>query len=141
MVMGANIGTTITNTLVSIGHIGRSAEFRRAFAAATVHDFFNIIVVGAAPAHELTTSDSSPAPPLLLTAAILRFGGAEYKSPIKVAVKAVYRLIRGALDGVGLEGKALGVCMLILGLALVFLCLRQITGNMRECSPDASRRR
>jgi len=45
MIMGANIGTTITNIIVSIGHINRSNEFKRAFAAATVHDFFNVIAV------------------------------------------------------------------------------------------------
>jgi len=45
MIMGANIGTTITNTIVSLGHISRKKEFRRAFAAATVHDFFNVIAV------------------------------------------------------------------------------------------------
>ncbi len=45
MIMGANIGTTITNMIVSIGHINRSNEFRRAFAAATVHDFFNVLAV------------------------------------------------------------------------------------------------
>ena len=45
MIMGANIGTTITNMIVSIGHINRSNEFRRAFAAATVHDFFNVMAV------------------------------------------------------------------------------------------------
>lgn len=45
MVMGANIGTSVTNTLVSLGHISHRREFRRAFAAATVHDFFNILAV------------------------------------------------------------------------------------------------
>jgi len=45
MIMGANIGTTITNTIVSLGHVGRKKEFRRAFAAATVHDFFNLMAV------------------------------------------------------------------------------------------------
>jgi sodium-dependent phosphate cotransporter len=45
IVMGANIGTTITNTMVSLVHINRSAEFRRAFAASTVHDMFNICTV------------------------------------------------------------------------------------------------
>lgn len=43
MVMGANMGTTVTNTLVSLGHIGRPDEFKRAFAAATVHDWFNLL--------------------------------------------------------------------------------------------------
>ena len=42
MVMGANIGTTITNTIVSLGHVGDDDEFERAFAAATIHDFFNL---------------------------------------------------------------------------------------------------
>jgi len=45
IVMGANIGTSVTNTLVSLGHIGRGREFERAFAASTVHDFFNILAV------------------------------------------------------------------------------------------------
>ena len=45
MVMGANIGTTITNTIVALGHIRRRKSFRRAFAAATVHDFFNLLAV------------------------------------------------------------------------------------------------
>jgi sodium-dependent phosphate cotransporter len=45
MIMGANIGTTVTNTIVSMGHINRGNEFRRAFAASTVHDFFNILAV------------------------------------------------------------------------------------------------
>ena len=43
IIMGANIGTTTTNTIVAIGHVTRPAEFERAFAASTVHDFFNIL--------------------------------------------------------------------------------------------------
>ncbi len=45
MVMGANIGTSITNTLVSLGHVREKKEFARAFSAATVHDFFNLFSV------------------------------------------------------------------------------------------------
>lgn len=45
MVMGANIGTTVTNTLVSLGHMRCKEEFRRAFASATIHDFFNLLAV------------------------------------------------------------------------------------------------
>ena len=45
MIMGANIGTAVTNTLVSMAHITRPQEFRRAFAAATVHDLFNFLAV------------------------------------------------------------------------------------------------
>merc|ERR1719322_242341 len=41
MVMGANIATSITNTLVSVGQIGDRESFGRAFACAVVHDMFN----------------------------------------------------------------------------------------------------
>lgn len=45
MVMGANIGTTVTNTLVAMGSVVRTDEFRRSLEAATVHDFFNFTCV------------------------------------------------------------------------------------------------
>jgi sodium-dependent phosphate cotransporter len=45
MVMGANIGTTITSTIVAMGHIANRNEFRKAIVAATMHDLFNIMVV------------------------------------------------------------------------------------------------
>jgi sodium-dependent phosphate cotransporter len=43
MIIGANIGTSVTNTLVSFGHVTRGAEFERAFSGAVVHDIFNIM--------------------------------------------------------------------------------------------------
>ncbi|WP_236675991.1 Na/Pi symporter [Chryseolinea lacunae] len=43
IIMGANIGTTITSTIVSLGFINKRKEFRRAVAAGTYHDFFNIL--------------------------------------------------------------------------------------------------
>jgi sodium-dependent phosphate cotransporter len=45
MVMGANIGTTVTNTLVSLGHIARKDSFKRAYSASVVHDVFNLMAV------------------------------------------------------------------------------------------------
>ncbi len=45
IIMGANIGTTITSTIVSLGFISKRKEFRRAVAAGTYHDFFNILTV------------------------------------------------------------------------------------------------
>ncbi|KAK3241739.1 hypothetical protein CYMTET_48524 [Cymbomonas tetramitiformis] len=45
MIMGANIGTSVTNTLVAIGHFASPAELRRGFAGATVHDCFNLLNV------------------------------------------------------------------------------------------------
>lgn len=45
IVMGANIGTSVTNTIVAVMQAGDRNEFRRAFAGATVHDFFNWLSV------------------------------------------------------------------------------------------------
>ena len=41
IVMGANIGTTVTNLLVALTQAADRTVFRRAFAGATVHDIFN----------------------------------------------------------------------------------------------------
>ena len=44
-IMGANIGTSVTNTIVALGHIVNKNEFKRAFSASIVHDFFNVLSV------------------------------------------------------------------------------------------------
>merc|ERR1719473_1619520 len=45
IIMGANIGTSVTNTIVSHVHITDRDEFRRGFQGATVHDAFNFCTV------------------------------------------------------------------------------------------------
>lgn len=45
MIMGSNIGTSITNGIVSLGYVGSKEDFKRAFAASTVLDLFNLIAV------------------------------------------------------------------------------------------------
>ncbi|KAK7162035.1 hypothetical protein R3I94_004632 [Phoxinus phoxinus] len=45
IIMGTNIGTSVTNTLVAMTQVGDRNTFRRAFAGATVHDFFNWLSV------------------------------------------------------------------------------------------------
>ncbi|CAH3154355.1 unnamed protein product, partial [Porites lobata] len=45
IVMGANIGTSVTNTIVSLAEAAERNEFRRAFAGAVVHDIFNWLSV------------------------------------------------------------------------------------------------
>jgi solute carrier family 34 (sodium-dependent phosphate cotransporter) len=45
LIMGANVGTSVTSTIVALGQSGNRNEFRRAFAAATVHDMFNFLNV------------------------------------------------------------------------------------------------
>ncbi len=45
IIMGANIGTTITSTIVALGFISKKKEFKRAVEAGTYHAFFNILTV------------------------------------------------------------------------------------------------
>ncbi|MEX2512122.1 MAG: Na/Pi symporter [Cyclobacteriaceae bacterium] len=45
LILGANIGTTLTSTLVAFGYIMKKRAFRKALSAGVVHDFFNIISV------------------------------------------------------------------------------------------------
>lgn len=88
MIMGANIGTTVTNTLVSIGHIRRGNEFKRAFAASTVHDFFNLMAVIIMFPLEMSTHFIERSATAM---GIFFFGRVStedvFKSPIKAAIK------------------------------------------------------
>jgi len=45
MIMGANIGTSVTNTIVAMGQMADGVQLERAFAGATVHDLFNLLTV------------------------------------------------------------------------------------------------
>merc|ERR1719491_2475251 len=45
LVMGANIGTSATNTIVAMGQMGSDDQLERAFSNATVHDLFNLLAV------------------------------------------------------------------------------------------------
>ncbi|MFM1842710.1 MAG: hypothetical protein RLZZ490_1447 [Cyanobacteriota bacterium] len=45
MVMGANLGTTVTNTIASLGFLQHQDNFEKALAAATIHDFFNLLAL------------------------------------------------------------------------------------------------
>lgn len=41
IILGANVGTTVTTTLVALTFLGNRAEFRKALAASSIHDFYN----------------------------------------------------------------------------------------------------
>ncbi|MGV0393931.1 Na/Pi symporter [Corynebacterium riegelii] len=45
MLFGANVGTSVTSTLVALGLAGNKKQFQRGFSMATVHDFFNLIAI------------------------------------------------------------------------------------------------
>ena len=82
MVMGANIGTTVTATIVALGHIGRREEFERAFPVAICHDVFNYIaVLVLLPLEMFTGFLQSTAG--WLTGFLGGVGGVVYRSPLR----------------------------------------------------------
>ena len=135
MIMGANLGTTVTNTLASLGHTRRDLEFRRAFAAATVHDFFNILAVIVFLPLELATGYLSSTAGWI-TEQVIGSSGAEFNSPLKAAVKMPAGWVKDLLSGVGAGGNWMGGLMILIGLVFIFLALAYITRNMRLLVAD-----
>ncbi|MEX2572571.1 MAG: Na/Pi symporter [Gemmatimonadota bacterium] len=130
MIMGANIGTTVTSTLASLGSIRRADEFRRAFAAATVHDFFNIFAVLILLPMELATGflqDVAEWLTDLLWGASVS-AGEPRTSPIRAAV----RLPVNAFTELVETSPSIALILLVLGLGLIFTALTLITRNMRR---------
>ena len=129
MVMGANIGTTVTNTVVSLGHMGRPEEFRRAFGAATCHDFFNFIaVVLLLPLELLTGMLSKPAG---LIAEHVRTGQVgELPNPVNHATKAVIQPLDDVLTS-ALSPKLAAVAMIIVSAVLIFGALVALVRTLR----------
>ena len=135
MIMGANLGTTVTNTLASLGHMRRDMEFRRAFAAATVHDFFNILAVIVFLPLELATGYLSSTAGWI-TEQVIGSSGAEFNSPLKAAVKMPAGWVKDLLSGLGAGGNWMGGLMILIGLVFIFLALAYITRNMRLLVAD-----
>lgn len=126
MVMGANIGTTITNTIVSLGHIRKGKEFKRAFAAATIHDFFNLISVVIFLPLEimfgLLEKIGGYLAGLLVGGDSLSIKGLNFIKPlVKPPVKFIENNILGSLSD-----TMAGVVMVIFGVTLIFLVITLI---------------
>jgi solute carrier family 34 (sodium-dependent phosphate cotransporter) len=132
MIMGANIGTTVTNTLASLGSARRRDEFRRALTAATMHDFFNLLAVAVLLPVELLTGVFTRT--ALALTRLIRGTDVDLStgtSPIRTAVKAPVTILKDVLATFGLTSRLTAVIALVLGLSLIFLALILITRNMR----------
>lgn len=124
MVMGANIGTTVTNTLVSIGHVGRKQEFQRALAGATVHDFFNIMAVAVFLPLE-TFTHLIERLSVLLADSFSNVGGMTLVSPLETIVKPVAHLIHEGLMRIIYTPKwAAALFILVVSLIVLFIALK-----------------
>ncbi len=85
IIMGSNIGTSVTNTIVSLAHVNNPEEMKRAFSSAVVHDFFNILCVIIFFPLQLATNFLGHSANLM-TKLLAGSGGLTFKSPIKLAV-------------------------------------------------------
>ncbi len=130
IVMGANIGTSITNTFVSLGHITRNDEFKRAMAGATVHDFFNLLTVAIVFPLEMTTGLLTKAS-AVLTSGLSGAGGTQLLSPVHVVVKPVTAWIVSV-------AQSNGVIVLVVGLVLLFAALRYLVVLLRRLTSGKS---
>lgn len=130
MLMGANIGTTLTSTLVSLGMAKDKEAFRRGFSAASVHDFFNLLAVliflplelmfgllektSEAASNFLAGSDGGP------VAAVV--GG--IGSVIKAGTEPLADLI--ALPVSGLNSTAAGIILIVVGVVIILAVINFI---------------
>jgi sodium-dependent phosphate cotransporter len=136
MIMGANIGTTVTNTLVAIAHMRNSKEFQRAFAAATVHDFFNVFAVAILLPLQLLTNVISDIAAWIAEHLVGSSAGSTWKSPIKAWVKKPVEWIVDFWEWLGLSGNVLAMAVVFTGLLIVLGALALITKNMRQLVAD-----
>jgi len=131
MVMGANIGTTVTNTMVSLAHMGRREEFRRAFAVATCHDFFNFLTVAVLLPLELATGYLQQTATWLASLAT-GVGGVDYDSPIKGALKAAVGPIKDGIGAVVDSPRLAGILLIIVSAGLIFTALFLLVRTLRS---------
>jgi len=124
IIMGANIGTTITNTLVSLAHINRGQEFQRAYAGAVVHDIFNILSVAILFPLQLTTKFLSNAA-LALEKLFENVGGLNFISPINAITKPISKMLVGICH----ENPWIAA---ILSIILLFAALKFIVDIMKS---------
>ncbi len=128
IVMGANMGTTVTNTIVSLGHISRRDEFQRAFSASVVHDVFNVLsVLVIFPLQYYTGFLEHIA--VFFEEMLINVGGASFSSPLKAITKPAAGYVTELL------GKNAWV-ILVVSFALLFLALRYMVKFMKTIIMD-----
>jgi sodium-dependent phosphate cotransporter len=122
IIMGANIGTTTTNTLVSMGHVTRPAEFKRAFAASTVHDFFNVLAALTILPIEIAFHPVQKMA-VFLEERFAEVGGLSLASPLKALVGPPAEFLSGKIPHT--------IPLAIIALAFLFFALQQMMKVMR----------
>lgn len=132
IVMGANIGTTVTCALVALSHITRKEEFKRALSGSTVHDLFNILTVIILFPIEMTTHYLEKAG-IFLTSVFHNVGGTAITSPIKFIVKPAVNAVDSVLRNyIKTSEIILNIIILFIALILLFISLYSISQIMKS---------
>lgn len=133
MIMGANIGTTVTNTIVALAHIGRPDEFKRAFAAATCHDFFNFIAVAILLPLEIATGMLQKAS-YQISQVVGVGGGGKLPNPIKAGTKAVVKPIKAVIEELISSPQLASIVLVVISVVVIFVTLGYIVRTLRDLS-------
>ena len=137
-IMGANIGTSVTNTLASLGSVTRKEEFKRAFAAATVHDFFNVLTVIVLFPLEMRFHFLEQSA-VWIAAHLLGVEGGTFESPVKAILKPVTGGYKDLLmQSWSLSKVAAVTTMIITGLTGLFISLVVLSKMLRSVMAGAS---
>jgi sodium-dependent phosphate cotransporter len=131
IIMGANIGTTVTNTIVSLGHMGRSEEFERAFAGATLHDFFNWMAVLILFPLQITTGILGKGA-AFLESLLEGAGGIKLFNPLKAVVRPAADWLSEIAGGSGTLTLVIGIVLIIVALKLLVDVLRAGLGSATD---------
>jgi len=132
IIMGANLGTTITNILVSLGFVTRKEDFRRAFAGATVHDFFNMWTIIVFFPLELKFHWIQKSA-LFLTRAFEGAGGVKFTGPFKLAINpAVHGVKYLLMEMLSFREIVAGIVMLIVAVIVLIASLFYLVKTLRS---------
>ena len=126
IVVGANLGTSVTNTIVSLGHVTRRDEFRLATAGATVHDIFNLLTVAILLPLELSFGILSR-PALWLAGGMTDIGAPRLLNPVTVLVRPVADVALSAMAPVGWLVPVVGAGVLFAAIRYLLRVLRKLT--------------
>ena len=132
IIMGANMGTTVTNTMVAMTSMNRRTEFQRAFAGATMHDFFNLMTIAMIFPLEQATHFLERSATWLSTA-LVGVEGTKYPNPIKAIVKPAVKETEHLLtDNLGAAKGVAVIIMVVLALAGIFFALTFLTKVLKR---------
>lgn len=132
IIMGANMGTTVTNTLVAMTSMNRRTEFQRAFAGATMHDFFNLMAIAILfPLEQATHFLENSATWMSLQ--LVGAEGTKYPNPVKAITKPVVHEVQDLLTGNLELGKGTAtIIMVAVALAGIFFALTFLTKLLKR---------